>query len=139
MATPLINGQAYSFSQVVLNVLGRDVVGVTAVKFSDKQDMQNNYGAGKFPVSRGYGQVKCEASITLEMVEVEALQAASDTGRLQDIKEFDMSVSWVNEGNVLVTHIVHNCRFMENSRDTKTGDMTTEVELPLLVSHITRQ
>jgi hypothetical protein len=137
MAQPLINGVEYGdFAQIRLNVLGREVVGITAISYSDEEDMKDNYGQGKYVVSRSTGQVKCEASITLLVSEVEALQVASPTGRIQDIPTFDIPVSYVNFEDVLVTHVIHNCRFKKNSRSAKTGDMGQEVELPLLVSHI---
>lgn len=136
MAQPLINGVAYTWSQIKLNLLGREVVGITAIDYSDKQEMQDNYGAGNYVVSRGIGKVMCEASITLEAAEVEALQFASPTGRIQDIPEFDIPISYINGDDELATHVLHNCRMKENKRSAKSGDMTIEVEIPLLVSHI---
>ncbi len=137
MATPLINGRAYTGSQIRVNVLGREVIGIIGVKYSDKQDMQNNYGQGNYAVSRGYGKITCEASLTLEMAEVEALQLVAPNGRLQEIPEFDIPVSYVDDTTLLlVSHTIKNCRFMENTRDAKMQDMSIEIELPLLVSHI---
>jgi hypothetical protein len=136
MAQPLINGVAYTWSQVNINVLGRLVVGIVAIDYSDKQDMQDNYGQGNYVVSRGIGKIMCEASVTLEAAEVEALQLASPTGRIQDIPEFDVPISYIDNADVLATHTLKNVRFKENKRSAKSGDMTMEVELPLLVSHI---
>lgn len=136
MAQPLINGIAYTWAQIKLNLLGREVVGIVSVEYSDKQEMQDNYGAGNYVVSRGIGKIMCEASITLEAAEVEAIQAAVPTGRIQDIPEFDIPISFMNDDELLTTHVLHNCRFKENKRSAKSGDMTIEVELPLLVSHI---
>lgn len=133
---PLVNGTAYSWSQIDLILFGTPVAGVTKVSYKEKQEMQNNYGARNSPVSRGYGKKEPEASITLEMAEVEALQAAIASGNLQDIAEFDIVVSYIPEGSEIRTHTLHNCKFMENGRDVSSGDMTIEVELPLLISHI---
>lgn len=136
MAQPLINGIAYTFSQIRLNLLGREVIGIVSIDYSDKQEMQDNYGVGNYPVSRGVGKIMCEASITLEAAEVEALQKAVLSGRIQDIPEFDVPISYQDSDEVLTTHVLHNCRFKENKRGAKSGDMTIEVELPLQVSHI---
>jgi hypothetical protein len=136
MPTPLINGQSYSWSRIEFNILGATVAGITAIKYEDKQEMQNNFGAGNRPVSRGYGKIECEGSVTLEMAEVEALQSVSKTGRLQDIPEFDIIVAYVPESGPKRTHKLRNCRFKENKREIKTGDMTIEVEIPLMLSHI---
>lgn len=133
---PMINGTAYGWSQIVVNVLGVPVVGIKSIKYSEDQEMQDNYGAGNRPVSRGYGPIKATGSITLLMSEVEALQKVSSTGRLQDIPEFDIVVSYIPEGGEIVSHTIHNCRFMKNSREASQGDMEMTSELELLVSHI---
>ena len=51
---PLVNGTAYSWSQITVNILGVPVAGVSAVSYTEEQEMQDNYGAGNRPTSRGY-------------------------------------------------------------------------------------
>lgn len=134
---PLINGTAYSWSQIEVNIFNTPIAGITAISYEDMQEMEDNYGAGSNPVSRGYGKKTSKASMTLEMAEVEALQNATTDGSLQSIPEFDIVVSYLPEGGVIRNHILHNCRFKSNKRDVKTGDMAVNVELELLISHIT--
>lgn len=136
MPQPLVNGTSYAWSQAEVLIAGQRVNGITAVSYEDMQEMQENYGAGNRPVSRGYGKIECKGSMTVEMAEVEALQASVSTGRIQDIPEFDVVISFLPEGGVVKSHILHNCRFKGNKRDIKTGDMTVEAELELMVSHI---
>jgi hypothetical protein len=137
MPSPLINGESYSWSQIELNILGVPVAGVVEIEYEDDQEIEDNYGAGNFPVSRGMGKIKYTGSITLEMNEVVALQNASKTGRLQDIPEFPIIVSWVpNQSNAVVTHKLLSCRFQKTSIKTKTGDMTIPVTLPLKIGQI---
>lgn len=137
MPKVLINGQAYSWSQIKINILGKQVIGVAKISYSEKEDMQDNYGAGNRPISRSYGKIESEASIELYMEEIEALQIASATGRLQDIPEFDIVVSYQPSRGGTVNHILHNARFKENGRDTGADDMLIKKEIPLLISHIT--
>lgn len=134
---PLINGTAYSWSQITVNIFNTRIAGITAISYEDMQDMEDNYGAGNNPVSRGYGKRTSKASMTLEMAEVEALQAATVDGSLQSIPEFDIVVSYLPEGGVIRNHTLHNCKFKSNKRDVKTGDMAVNVELEMLISHIT--
>lgn len=136
MAQPLVNGTAYAWSQIELRLFNTPVNGITDIKYDDTQDMEDNYGAGEFPVSRGYGQIKAKSSITLEMAEVEALQAAAPDGRINRIPEFDVVVSYLPEGGIIRTHTLKNCRFKGNKREIKSGDMTINVELELIISHI---
>lgn len=132
----LINGTGYSWSTVGVNILGVKPVGITAISYKDKQDVQQNYGIGTEPVSRSRGKVEYEASITMHKVEVEALQQASPTGRIQDIPPFDIVVSFLPEGGKIVTHTLHNAQFTENGRDVKQGDMEIPIDLPLIISGI---
>ncbi len=140
MAIPNINGRAYDFASIQLQLLGQTIIGVTAISYGHKQGKTNNYGAGVNPVSRGYGKREPEASLTLEMKEVERIQAAVEQtqpgGSLLDIKPFPIVVSYVTPENALITHTLHECEFLENKRDMKTGDTSIEVELPLILSHI---
>lgn len=133
---PLINGTAYAWSQVELRLFNLPVAGITDIKYEDSQQMQDNKGAGEFPVSRGYGNIEAKGSITLEMAEVEALQAAAPEGRINRIPEFDIQISYLPTGGKIVTHTLHNCRFKGNKREVKSGDLTINVELELQISHV---
>ncbi|WP_222931248.1 hypothetical protein, partial [Xanthovirga aplysinae] len=64
--------------------------GITSISYSDNQEIENQYGAGNMPVSRGFGQYTAEASLTLTMEEVEKIQESVATARLQDIPEFNL-------------------------------------------------
>ena len=133
---PLINGVEYSWGDIVSAINGVPLVGITAVSYGDSQDVQNNYGAGRHPVSRSKGRITPSAKITLHQSEVIALQSQSPTGRLQDIAPFDITVSYLPDSGIIVTDKIRNCQFKENKRDWKEGDMLQEVELELLPSHI---
>lgn len=135
--TPLINGRAYDWASIALQMLGQTVMGITAISYGNKQEKVNNYGAGTAPVSRGYGKREPNASVTLEMKEVERIQAALPPGgSLLDVKPFPIVVSYVNDSNALITHTLVMAEFTENKREIKTGDTNIEVELPLIVAAI---
>ena len=133
---PLINGVEYSWGDIVAAINGVPLVGITAISYEDSQDVQNNYGAGRHPVSRSKGRITPSAKITLHQSEVIALQSQSLTGRLQDIAPFDITVSYIPDSGIVVTDKIRNCKFKANKRDWKEGDMLQEVELELLPSHI---
>ncbi len=133
---PLVNGTAYSWAQIEARIFDVPVAGITAISYEESQEMQDNFGAGNRPVSRGYGRIETSGSITLEMAEVEALQAAAPGGRLSAIPEFAIVVSYLPEGGVIRTHRLNNCRFKGNKREVSSGDMSIEVELEMLVSHV---
>jgi hypothetical protein len=117
-------------------MLGRTVLGITAISYEDDQEITDNYGAGQYATSRGYGQNKFKASITLEMKESERLVEASPTGRLQDIPPFPITVCYVNPANKTVTHKLIMCQFKNNKRDVKSGSTNIEVEHELIIANI---
>lgn len=138
MDTPLINGTRHSWASVKVNVLGRTVSGISAVSYEDKQAKVNNYGAGNFPVSRGLGNYEASGKITLHAYEVDAIQRTVGQGkRLIDIPPFDITISYLEQGNDgLTTHVIRNCEFTSNKREVKQGDTNIETEFELVVSHI---
>ena len=133
---PLINGKSYEWADIAINILGVTVVGVTSIEYEEKQGMENVYGAGRVPVSRGYGKVEPTAKVTLLMEEIEAIMAVAPLGRIQDIPEFDISVIYLDSALVTRKHKLRNVRFMNNVRSSSSGDPSIPVECELILSHI---
>jgi hypothetical protein len=73
---PMINGVTPSWANIVVNISGVPVLGITAINYEDKQNTENVYGAGQRPVARGYGRIECSGNITLLRDEIEALRDA---------------------------------------------------------------
>ena len=135
--TPLVNGKRHSWASIRVNVLGRTVEGISAISYSDKVEKANNYGVGNMPVSRGRGNYEAEATITLFAYEVDAIQKSIPGKRLDEIPAFDISVTYLAEGNdKIVNHVIRNCEFQSNKRDVKQNDTNIEIDLDLIVSHI---
>lgn len=134
--TPLINGKSYEWADIVVNILGVPVVGITAIEYAEMQAMENVYGAGAYPISRGYGKVEPTAKITMLMEEVEPLMAAAPLGRLNQIPEFDITVVYLDTNLVTRRHVLRNAKFKNNARVSAQGDVSIPVELELLISHV---
>ena len=133
----LVNGVAHSWVDIACVILGVPVMGITAIKYEEKQEKTDNYGAGKRPVSRGYGKIEATASLTLLSEEVLAIEKAVPTGNIMDIPPFDIVVAYIPTGLTNVTtDVIKNCEFKNNVRDTKEGDMKIEVAIELICSHI---
>ena len=134
---PLINGVEYGWASITANIGGIPEVAITAISYSDKQTIDNIYGAGQHPIGRGYGKIEASASITLLMSAVESIRSASLTGRLQDIAPFDVVVTFIAPGDAkIIKHVIKNCQFTEDTFDAKVDDTSFEISLPLLPSHI---
>jgi hypothetical protein len=134
---PLVNGFAHDWADISLIIGGVPVTGVTGIEYDDDQEVQNNYGAGRYPVSRSKGRISCTAKLTLTIEEARAIQKNSLTGRLQDIDPFNIVVSYLPADATKIHHDhIRNCQFKKNSRKWSEGDMGKTVELELIVSHI---
>lgn len=134
---PLINGKSYEWADIILNVLGVPINGISSIEYGEKQEMQNVWGAGRFPVSRGYGKVDPDGTkITMTMEELENIQSVAPLGRIQDIPEFDIIVIFVDPALITRKHVLKNCRFMNNERKSNTGDTSIPIDLSLIISHV---
>lgn len=134
----LINkfGKIAGWNSVKVVMLGRQVEGITALSYKDSKEKDNIYGASEFPVGRGEGNYKAEASITLLKEEVNALQLALGSGkRLTDIEPFDIPVMYEYKGLVM-KDVIRNVEFTDNGVDVKQGDKSIATQFTLLPSHI---
>lgn len=135
MATPLINGRAYDFAQIVVTILGVPVAGVSAISYSEEQEKVNNFGAGSRPVSRGHGAINASGSITIHNNDVEAIRDAAPNGSLLQIPSFDVTVTYLNEQKV-ETHVLKNVEFLNDGVEASQGDTQLERSFDLVLSHI---
>ncbi|MXV37677.1 hypothetical protein GO491_03130 [Flavobacteriaceae bacterium Ap0902] len=133
---PLINGREYGWADIICTIGGVPLTGIRKIKYGEEQEKENVYGAGRHPISRGYGRVKATASITLLAGTIMALKAKAPKGQLHNIAPFSITVNYQPDNQPLVTHVLKNCEFQKLEFDWTEGDMSKEVELELIVSHI---
>lgn len=136
VGVPLINGVEYTHADIVLNILGVPVVGVTALDYKDPQDITLNYGTGQHPVSRGFGAIKPEASITLTSKEVQRLSSVAPLGKIQNIPDFDIGVNFITEAGDFQRHRLVRCRFMGRNPNSAVNNSQIEEQLTLSVVEI---
>lgn len=133
---PLINGTAYTHADITLNVAGIPIVEVTEISYSDPQNIEFNYGTGNEPVSRSYGNVEPQASITVAMKEFDRIKNLSPSGRIQDIPDFPIGVNYAPEGGDFRRDQLLFCRFKGADVSASQGDTNTYVTLELSVARI---
>jgi hypothetical protein len=124
----LINGKAYSFSQIVLKLGGVEIASCSAVEYTEEQAKANNYGTGKRPVSRG-------EAITVSMNDIEAIRDIAPDGSLLRLGAFDVQVTFQNTQKV-VTHVIKNCEFLNDGVEASVDDTDIKKKFDLIPSHI---
>lgn len=137
MANPLINGVNYSWGDVEVIIFGNTpLVGITSIEYDEEQEMENNYGAGNFPIGQGFGQFKYTGSIELYKEEIEQIIQIAPQGKIQLIPAFPIKVVYGNSSQALVIDTLQSCVFMKNPLSTKAGDKKMVMKIPILIGNI---
>lgn len=137
--TTIINkfGTMTGWNDITVNLLSRDVEGITELAYDDTVKKENVPGAGMYPVGRSKGNYEAKASLTLYKEEVDAIKEALPSGkRLQDILPFDINVQYQKADGSIVKDRIRNCEFTNDGVDVKNNDGTISNKLDLIVSHI---
>jgi len=140
MANKIINyfGKLTGWNNITVNIMGRDVVGIDEVEYSDSTKKENAYGAGSMPVGWTEGNYEAKIAVSLYLEEEQAIQTALPVGkRLQDIAPFDIIVEYAHPVTGVITKdIIHNAQFMGRTKSGKNeqGKMTSKQDM--LCSHI---
>ncbi len=126
------------WNSITVNLLSRDLEGISALSYNDTVTKENVKGAGMYPIGRSSGDYEAECSITLFKEEVDALKMALPKGqRIQDIGPFDIIVVYKSKDGAIVKDIIHNAEFTTDGVDVSQGDGSIATEYPLIISHIT--
>jgi len=129
-------GKVAGWNSTTVTMMGRDIEGITELKYDDNVEKENIYGAGKMPIGRGEGNYKATCSIALIKEEVDALQLSLGPGkRLTDIAPFDIAVSYDYLSKIYKDRI-RNCEFTGRSVEVKQNDKVIATTFELIVSHI---
>jgi hypothetical protein len=133
---PLINGVAYGWGDIIVNINGTPLVDITEIMYKDGREKKNIYGAGSVPIKRGRGRNTPTASITLGMEAVIALQKNAPNKKLDAIAPFSIVVMYQPEAGPIVKDIITGVEFTENSRDWKEGETDGKVKLDLIIGGV---
>lgn len=139
LGKPNINGVSYSHSNIVLNILGVPIIGITEISYADPQTMELNFGAGNKAISVGFGTIEPTGSITLEMHEIEKLNDVAPSGRIQNIPFFDIGVNFVTEDGKFARHRLIQCRFKGRNVSSAVNNNQLTESLELLIPDIDYQ
>lgn len=141
-SVPLINGQAYSFANVEIDISDNfknvGFVSITKISYKTTRKKGNLYANTTEPESRFYGEKEYEASISMYKHMADKLRQASPTKSLTDLGRFNIIVNYVEESDApTVKDILYDCEFLEEGQEgSKQEDGGLEYDYPLVVGHI---
>lgn len=134
--TTIINkfGKMAGWNSLTVNVLGRDLEGISELTYDDTTEMEGARGAGMYFVGYGEGNYEAKASITLFLEEWNALQASLPSGAsITDIPPFDIIAEYQYD-LVKKTDIIQYCKFVGRGVAVKQGDKTIGYKADLFVA-----
>ena len=97
---------------------------------------ENNYGFGQNPISRGYGNIENEGSISIYWEEWRRIIAAAPTFDGLQIQPFDIQVLFGQSGLNFKSDTLRACEFTEDPFSVKQGDTKIIIRLPLIIASI---
>ena len=133
---PLINGKAEEHADIAIVIMGQKMTGFTGIEYMDEQDIENVYAAGANVNARVHGIVKPTCKMSFLSSTLSAFQSVAPNGRIQQIPEFDIIVTYVDPAYVTRIHILKNARFKSNGRKAATGDGAIVVDCDIVISEI---
>lgn len=125
MSIPLINGVTRSWAQVQILIGGLPFMGVRGINYSTKRVVNQHYGIGDEPVSRGYGNKSYDSgSIEISLDDWKAICASAPNGDPTLLAPFQIKVIWAPTENMVITdsETLQNVVFTNNGRSLKSGD-----------------
>ena len=129
-------GRIVGWNNITMTLYGRDVEAITEVSYNDEQDMENEYGQGKYPMGQGEMNYKANFSFSLYHEELLAIQRSLPPGiRIQDIPPTDVIINYEHNGTTY-KDVVRNVRLKNNGREVKQGDGKIVFKVDCLTSHI---
>jgi len=134
--TTIVNkfGLMAGWNALTMNMLGRDVEGITELSYDDTTEMEGARGAGMYFVGYGEGNYEAKCSVTLFKEEWDAIQAALPKGgSITSIPPFDIIAEY-ERNLVKTTDIIQYCKFKGRGVAVKQGDKTIAYKCDLFVA-----
>lgn len=107
-AYPIINGIAHDWSCVEIDINGTIYVGITELTYTDDLAPGEASGTSAQVLARTRGKYKAEGSMTLNLSDANALQAALGNGFKETA--FPITVSYSDGSNPVITDKLWGCR-----------------------------
>jgi len=135
MALPLVNGQAFDYSQITPLYLGVPLVSMTSITYEETQEKVDNPGTGNRGISRGRADIKSTGSIELSMNDIEALRDIAPQGSLLLLPATDFILVFGNPQNIQ-THVLKNLEFTNDGGTGTQGDTDMKMTLNFIISNV---
>jgi hypothetical protein len=134
----VFNSKEYSWADIKVVLLGREVTGIRAVEYKTKHQKELLYAAGRKARSVQWGKKEHEGTITVLQSELIALDNAAKAKGWDDVTDmdFDIIVSYISSSGIVSTDKILQASITEIPKSFKEGDLFLVVALTLFALHI---
>lgn len=133
----LINGVNYSYGDISVMLFGTiPLIGIESIEYDEEQEMENNYGAGNFPIGQGFGAFKYSGKMRLYKEQILPFINMAPMKKIQLIPPFNVKSVYGNSVQAVVTDTLTNCVFKKNPFAAKQGDKKIVADFELLIGGI---
>jgi len=134
------DSREYEWADLSLNINGRDVVGMTSIKYSEKIETEPLYAKGRYPHSIQTGNISIEGEFEVTQSEYEALVKAGK-GSVLRLRNLNATVCYGTglSGDALIVDNISGIQITEGGKEFKQGDKNTKVKLPFKATGLQNQ
>lgn len=128
----LINGKAYDWSSVTINVSGMENIEVTDISYGDKRDVEAIYGKGGRIRGYGTGNYSNDVSLSMEREDFDEMGRVMMANGYREFYKFvipKIVISYADEGARTVTDVLTNVVLSERSVKAAQGDKSLKADL----------
>lgn len=132
------NSAEYAWKDIEVSFMGRVLVRILEITYSEDSEVKHIYGRGRNPVGVQNGNTKPGGSLTIGQSELEAftrdIQSVIPGGKITDVS-FDVNIAYLGTEAVVRDRVV-GARVTKYEKGMKQGDTDMQIKLPYLCLRI---
>jgi len=134
------NSREYEWADISGVLNNRDITGIRAVKYKEKQEAEGLYAKGRKPHSIQTGNIGYDGELGLTQSEYEALVTAGN-GSVLNLRGLTLTIAYGNPsaGDALLTDQAIGIVFTEAGKEWKQGDKFCDISLPFMFTDLKNQ
>ena len=134
------DSREYGWSDIAIDINGRDITGITSLKYTEKMEVEELYAKGAYPHSIQTGNISIEGEIEVTQSEYEALVKAGN-GSVLKLRALTATVCYGNpaNGDTMLKDRITGIQITEGGKEFKQGDKMTKVKLPFKATGLKNQ
>jgi hypothetical protein len=135
----MFDSRQYEFADISVELGGKVITGLRAIKYTTKQEKELVYGKGNQPLSIQKGNIGYEGEVSLLQSELETLRKVGGGSVIK--LHLDAVVAYGNpsNGDTLIVDKVLGLEFTEDAKEIKQGEKFMEIKLPFIALSIKNQ